>query len=140
MKKYSLVFILLIIIFIVYYRYTNRPYVVINNQIIYVDIADSIEEYAKGLSNVPYLDNNQGMLFIFPNKQERSFWMKDMLIPIDLLWIEDNIVIDYEENMDHTNLDKYISPQNINMVLEIPVNTIKMLNIEKGDIIKYINI
>jgi len=140
MKKYSLVFILLIITFIVYYRYTNRPYIVINNQKIHVDISDSIEEYAKGLSNVPYLDNNQGMLFIFPNKQERSFWMKDMLIPIDLLWIEDNIVIDYEENMDHTNLDKYISPQNINMVLEIPVNTIKMLNIEKGDIIKYINI
>jgi len=113
---------------------------VINNQKIHVDISDSIEEYAKGLSNVPYLDNNQGMLFIFPNKQERSFWMKDMLIPIDLLWIEDNIVVGYEENMDNTNLDKYISPQNVNMVLEVPVNTIKMLNIEKGDIIKYINI
>lgn len=48
----------------------------------------------KGLMNVSSLKENEGMLFVFENNERRSFWMKNTLIPLDLILIDDkyNIV------------------------------------------------
>lgn len=39
-----------------------------------------------GRTNIP---NDYGMLFIFPNDEKYGFWMKDMIVPIDIFWLND---------------------------------------------------
>ena len=48
------------------------------------------EKRARGLMEVSELANNKGMLFIFDEKGIYPFWMKDTLIPLDILWIGEN--------------------------------------------------
>lgn len=49
----------------------------------------------RGLSGRPSLGPNQGMLFIFPKEGFYSIWMKDMLFPIDIIWLDNNGQIVY---------------------------------------------
>lgn len=49
---------------------------------------------AKGLSNRTSLCGNCGMIFIFPTESTLTFWMKDTLIPLDLIWLNsDGLVV-----------------------------------------------
>ena len=58
-----------------------------------VVVASNDELRSKGLGGVTNLPENQGMLFVFSTKNiNPSFWMKDMLIPIDFIWIRNNRV------------------------------------------------
>ncbi len=53
----------------------------------FVEVAKTTAEREKGLMNRSHLDENKGMLFIFENEGLYSFWMKDTLIPLDMIWI-----------------------------------------------------
>jgi len=52
-----------------------------------VEIADTPEEHARGLMNRSSLAQNAGMLFLFPEENLRYFWMKDTLIPLDMVFL-----------------------------------------------------
>ena len=54
----------------------------------YVEIADSPEEQATGLMHRTTLDADRGMLFIFPDASPRFFWMKNTLIPLDIIFFD----------------------------------------------------
>lgn len=56
-----------------------------------VEIADSPEERQVGLMNRSKLAVDAGMLFVFDEMQIHSFWMKKTLIPLDAIWIGDNL-------------------------------------------------
>lgn len=53
-----------------------------------VEIADSDEERRMGLMYRENLDENNGMLFIFEDAGNYPFWMKNTLIPLDIIWID----------------------------------------------------
>jgi uncharacterized membrane protein (UPF0127 family) len=53
-----------------------------------VEVAVTAEERARGLSNRSSLPASAGMLFVFESAHQPSFWMKDTLIPLDLIWID----------------------------------------------------
>ena len=65
----------------------NIQYVKIAGQIIRVELALTQEEQKRGLSSRKELKENEGMLFIFPNEAFQGFWMKNTLIPLDVIWI-----------------------------------------------------
>jgi hypothetical protein len=44
----------------------------------------------KGLGGRAKIPDNYGMLFVFPEKGNVGFWMKDMLAPIDIIWLADD--------------------------------------------------
>ena len=54
-------------------------------------IADNFEKQKKGLSNISYLPNNKGLLFVFKKPQHYYFWMKDMKIPLDFIFLHNKI-------------------------------------------------
>jgi poly-gamma-glutamate synthesis protein (capsule biosynthesis protein) len=55
-----------------------------------VEIADTAEERTKGLMYRENLAGNRGMLFIFSKEGLYSFWMKNTLIPLDIIWLNQN--------------------------------------------------
>jgi len=52
-----------------------------------IEIADNEEERMRGLMDRLSLPENAGMLFIFPNEEPRSFWMKNTFISLDIIYI-----------------------------------------------------
>jgi len=62
----------------------------VDNAKLLVEIADTPEKKAMGLSKRKSLSKNSGVLFIFSPPQIASFWMKDMHFPIDLIFIDEN--------------------------------------------------
>lgn len=53
-----------------------------------VEIVDTDVLRAQGLSGHAPLGDREGMLFIFDTDGRYSFWMKDMLFAIDILWLD----------------------------------------------------
>jgi len=65
-----------------------------------VEIADEEAERAQGLSGRKSLAENEGMLFVFGGKDVKpAFWMKDMLMPIDIIWINDRKVAQIDKDI-----------------------------------------
>ncbi len=57
------------------------------------EIADTPQEHSRGLMKREHLDSGSGMLFIFDGDSQRSFWMKDTLIPLDMIFINSSLDI-----------------------------------------------
>ncbi len=66
----------------------------------FVQLAKTNAEREKGLMNVTKLDKDSGMLFIFDKAGVYPFWMKNTLIPLDMIWInEKNEVVFIGQNV-----------------------------------------
>jgi uncharacterized membrane protein (UPF0127 family) len=69
--------------------------VAVGNITVYAEAADTFAEREMGLMNRTYLNEDAGMLFIFPTPQQQSFWMENMRIPLDIVFITaDNHVLE----------------------------------------------
>ena len=53
-------------------------------------VADTDDKRSKGLSGVENMSENQGMLFIFNYPSKQGFWMKEMMFPLDIIWLDSN--------------------------------------------------
>ncbi len=54
------------------------------DQLVRVEIAESVDERSRGLMFRRGLERDMGMLFIFPQPQQLSFWMRNTAIPLDI--------------------------------------------------------
>lgn len=106
---------------------------------IIVAIADSSAEITQGLSGRTGLENNQGLLFIFPEADYQTFWMKDMRFDIDMIFIRDNIIVDIAKNMPSPSPLEfpatYKSSEPADMVLEVNAGLSDHHGWELGDAI-----
>ncbi len=69
--------------------------VCMQNVCVQVEVAKNFEERSAGLMSRKSLPDESGMLFIFDQAGFYNFWMKNMLIPLDIIWIaDDRTVID----------------------------------------------
>lgn len=60
---------------------------------IQVELATTPQQQARGLMFVKVLPADQGMLFLFDTDEQRSFWMKDCFIPLDMVWLDENYAV-----------------------------------------------
>ncbi|MGB5609079.1 DUF192 domain-containing protein [Eudoraea sp.] len=104
-----------------------------------IEIAESDYETQTGLMYRESMEMDQGMFFIFPDVLYHSFYMKNTKIPLDLIFIDEELKIaSYKENaqpLDETGLSSEVPVQ---YVLELNAGQRKQYALEVGDRIEYI--
>jgi hypothetical protein len=104
-----------------------------------ISIAKTEDKKAKGLMFVDNFPNNRGMLFEFKEEQIVNMWMKDTLIPLDMLFIDkDKKIVNIKHEAQIKSLEIISSIQPVTKVLEINGGLAKKLEIAVGDQIEYI--
>lgn len=63
-----------------------------------IELADTPEKRVQGLSGRKVVEDDYGMLFMFDTEGRSGFWMKDMHVPIDIIWIATDGTIVYIEH------------------------------------------
>ncbi|KKQ76000.1 MAG: hypothetical protein US97_C0027G0004 [Microgenomates group bacterium GW2011_GWF1_38_5] len=114
----------------------------IGDRTVTAELANTDSLRQKGLSFRENLEADSGMLFIFEKPQTPFFWMKDMNFPLDIIWINENTIIDIDENVPFpekntplNQLPKYTPKEQINYVLEINAGYTDKYGIEAGDVV-----
>ncbi|MEO5972712.1 MAG: DUF192 domain-containing protein [Sphingomicrobium sp.] len=99
-----------------------------------VEVALSGEEQATGLMNRQSLAPDRGMIFPYTPPQQATFWMKNTLIPLDLIFIRaDGKIARIEANAVPLSLDPLVSIEPVAAVLEIAGGRVAELGIVPGD-------
>ncbi|MBT98263.1 MAG: hypothetical protein CL902_06515 [Dehalococcoidia bacterium] len=112
-----------------------------------VELAVNSEQRIKGLSGRASLDAGTGMLFIFEKPERFRFWMREMEISLDMVWIGSNCeVVDVSENVPfpdpETPLDelpRYSPESRAKFVLEINGGEAAELGLGIGDKVEFLN-
>ena len=90
-----------------------------------------------GLSNRLELPENHGMLFIYPNLRDRTFWMKDNYIPLSIAFLDESGRIINLQNMTPMQTEKrYYSSQPVKYALEVNQGWYDAHEIEIGDTVE----
>ena len=93
-----------------------------------VEIADTLEKQEKGLMGRESLPEDQGMLFIYDEPQDLSYWMKNTLISLDIIFIDDDMeVVSVKQGQPMS--EEPITEDDVQYVLEVNSNS----GIEEGD-------
>ena len=106
-----------------------------------VEIADNDEERRIGLMNRKSLDKDYGMLFIFGEERVLKFWMKNTLIPLDIIFIDKNgkIIKIVAANPCLTDpCETFSSDLPALYVLEINQGLTAKYGIKAGDFVKFV--
>jgi hypothetical protein len=101
-----------------------------------VDIADTDVKRSRGLSGRSFLGDYEGMLFVFDSEVSNPFWMKDMLIPLDIMFIDSqNYIVDIAKSQQPCSgiyCPPIASTEPFQYVLEVNSGFSEENNIEEG--------
>ena len=119
-----------------------EAYVKIADKDLYVMVADTPSRWFKGLSGRKNMGIYDGMLFVFPDASRRAMVMRDMIFPLDVVWITDSKVVDLKQNLmpekdkDEASLTHYLPSEPSDVVLELPAGFVERSGIKVGDDVK----
>ena len=102
-----------------------------------VDVAATIEQQEKGLMFVHQLAGDRGMIFPYDPPQEVAFWMKNTLIPLDIIYIRSDGTIARITKAEAMDLTPLPSGEPIATVLEIRGGRAAELGIREGDAVSW---
>lgn len=102
-------------------------------------IADTPALREQGLSGRDGLPDNAGMLFVFPEAGDYSFWMKGMNFDLDMIWIgSDNRVVGVSKNVPASSYPKvFFPPSAVEYVIEVPAGFSDTHDIRTGQYFSY---
>jgi hypothetical protein len=98
-----------------------------------VEIAKTPAERERGLMNRTSMAENHGMLFIFPNDQHLSFWMKNTDIPLAIAYISQDGTIREIYHMKPHSLEAIQSDHSVRYALEVNEGEFARFGIKPGD-------
>jgi len=100
------------------------------------ELADTPQKRSRGLMFRERLALNAGMLFVFEDAGEWSFWMKNTKVALDILWIgPDKRIVYVEENVPICRQDpcpEYKPSKDALYALELPAGSVKREKLAKG--------
>ncbi|WP_017317054.1 DUF192 domain-containing protein [Mastigocladopsis repens] len=106
---------------------------------IQLEVARTPQQQAMGLMHRPTLPQNRGMLFSFPSPFPASFWMKNVPVPLDMVFMRDGIVQYIAASAPPCNSDPCptYGPQTpINQVIELRSGRATELGLKVGSRVK----
>lgn len=101
-------------------------------------VASSPEQLLKGLMYQEKLPKGEGMLFVFDYPRNVSYWMKNVLIPLDIIFLDEDCTVinienaEVEANASDDELKRYHSVSPAKWVVEINQDLCNSYGIEKG--------
>jgi uncharacterized membrane protein (UPF0127 family) len=105
--------------------------------VVNVEIADTSAERTKGLMYRKSLAEYNGMFFIFETEQPLNFWMKNTLIPLDMIFLDANYgVVKVQKNVQPCKIDPcavFLSGKPAKYVLEVNSGTSDRMGLKAGD-------
>ena len=135
----SFIFLVLFFGLIFIYGKPHSPsdikYVKIAGQSVKVDLALTPLEQEQGLSGRTELGPNEGMLFVFDTPGKYSFWMKDMLFPIDMIWLapDSRVVYVKKDARSESYPESFTPNEEAKYVLEVSSGFSERYNLQIGD-------
>jgi uncharacterized membrane protein (UPF0127 family) len=117
--------------------------VTINGEVFHVEIALTSAQIEHGMMERTAVATNGGMLFVFPEAQVREFWMKNCLVSLDTLFMDNRGRIVHLVTMTppapgtpDARLPGYSSRWPARFVLELKEGTIQRLKVKEGDVVE----
>lgn len=103
-----------------------------------VEVARTPEQLAQGLMFRLDLAPDAGMLFDFGSERPVSMWMKNTLIPLDMLFVSnDGRIVRVHANATPLSLEDIPSGGPVRAVIELPGGTAERLHIRQGDRVRH---
>ena len=110
-----------------------HAWVIFGADTVLAEVARTFEEREQGLMYRESLASGRGMLFVFPDAQIRSFWMKNTFIPLDIAYLDAELRIVNIQPMEPESLDSHPSASPAMFALEVPFGWFREVGIEVGD-------
>ncbi len=99
-----------------------------------VEMASTPDQRAQGLMFRRSMDPMAGMLFIYEQPEQRAMWMKNTIIPLDMLFIDEGgVIVRIQQRTVPYSLQAIYSGQPVTAVLELNAGTTSRLSIKPGD-------
>lgn len=83
-------------------------------------VADDATEQSLGLMFVYTLEPDQGMIFLFPNEEPRSFWMANTPLPLDIIYVDEEFtIVSIHRNTPPFSQENFVSGDPARYVVEV---------------------
>ncbi|MBX7099551.1 MAG: DUF192 domain-containing protein [Myxococcaceae bacterium] len=106
--------------------------------VVEVEIAATRDSRTRGLMWRTQLENGKGMLFLFSRQQPLSFWMRNTLIPLDMIFIDQDLkVVGCVENAEPKTLSGRNPGKESQFVLEVPAGWCAKQGVGAGTAVKF---
>lgn len=105
-----------------------------------VIVADNTVTREKGLSGVESLKANEGLLMVFESDDYHGIWMKNMKIPIDILWLDSGkkVIHTVKDASPSLSTGTVFTPKKpARYVVELPAGSIKQQAIRPGHTLEF---
>ncbi|MGP1384707.1 MAG: DUF192 domain-containing protein [Thainema sp.] len=109
-----------------------------NGKIIQLEVAETQQQQAMGFMFRSEIPDNRGMLFPFDPPRRVSFWMKNVRVPLDMVFLRDGEVVAIASNVSPCTSDPcptYGPPEVIDSVIELRGGRAAELGLQAGDAI-----
>lgn len=132
----TIILIILLGLFLFLPKQKNITEVCFRDRCFKVEVAKTQEQMERGLMFIDNLEKDRGMLFVFSEEGSYPFWMKNTLIPLDIIWINKNkkVIFIKENAQPCTDICDLIEPkQKAKYVLEINGGLAREINARIGE-------
>jgi len=135
-RRWLSLFVLIAVLILVagiVFEARQKPSLSIRGRVFHAEVVRTTQQQRQGLSGRTQIDANYVMVFPANESQNRCFWMKDMRINIDIVWLDGSNKIAAIER----DISPSTYPQNFchegKTVLEFKANVARDLGLQQGD-------
>ncbi len=140
--KIAVTFVGILFVAGLYVSWRSQPRVYIGPHAFRAEFAVTDREKQRGLSERDSIANDYAMVFLLQVPGRYGFWMKNMKIPLDMIWVRDKTVVQVMSNVPVPDQNTQATPiyepeEDVDTVIEVQAGTVERLGIQVGDAVRY---